>query len=201
MAVAWTYGVRDCKAWPITADDGTAFTVGTAIDLVGIQTVEYAPEEGDTAELRGDDRVLARRVAAGAKIVNITYAGLLSEVAPLFDADVISTGTAPDQEIVVAENPNPAPGDYMITAYAIGENQADVQLCLFKAKTNGQLPPGSLTGDDWLVSVFPMTVTQTVTPIKLSAADTPTPRSIAWIVFTGTSREATGDSINPVVAA
>ena len=200
MAVAWTYGVRDCKAWPITADDGTAFTVGAAIDLVGIQTVEYAPEEGDTAELRGDDRVLARRVAAGAKIVNITYAGLLSEVAPLFDADVISTGTAPIRRSPWPRTRNPVPGDFMITAYAVGENMADVQLCLFKAKTNGQLPPGSLTGDAWLVSVFAMTVTQTTTPIKLSAADTATPRSVAWIVYTGTQRDAGGAATNPIVA-
>lgn len=198
MPAAWTYGVRDCKAWPITADSGTVFTVGAAIDLVGIQTVEYAPEDGDTAELRGDDKVLARRVSAGAKIVNITYAGLLTEIAPLFDADIISTGTAPNQKISVAESPNPLPGDYMITAYAVGENQADVQLCLFKAKTNGLLPPASLTGDDWLVMTFPMTVTETLTGIKLSASDTASPRSVAWIVLTGTQRDANGAASNPI---
>lgn len=199
MAVAWSYGVRDAKAWPISADDGTAFTVGTAIDIGGIQTVEYAPEDGDTAELNGDDRVLARRTTAGAKIVNVTYAGFLSELAPLFDADVISTGTAPNQEITVAENPNPTPGDYMITAYAVGENNADVQLTLFKAKTSGRLPAGSLTGDDWLVTTFPMSISQTVTPIKLAASDTPTKRDVAWTVYTGTSRDAGGESTNPIV--
>ena len=201
MAVGWTYGVRDAKAWPISADDGTAFTVGTPIDIGGIQSVEYAPEDGDTAELNGDDRVLARRTTAGAKVVNITYAGFASEVAVLFDADVISTGTAPDQEVIVAENPNPMPGDYMITAYAVGENNADVQLTLFKAKTTGRFPAGTLTGDDWLVTTFPMNVSQTVTPIKLSATDTATKRDVAWTVYQGASRDPAAESSNPVVAA
>ena len=65
MAVGWTYGVRDAKAWPISADDGTAFTVGTPIDIGGIQSVEYAPEDGDTAELNGDDRWRQIRVPSG----------------------------------------------------------------------------------------------------------------------------------------
>lgn len=199
MPSAWTYGVRDAKAWPVSVDSGTTFTVGTALDIGGIQTVEYAPEDGDTAELNGDDMVLARRVSAGAKIVNITYAGLVSELAPLFDATVISTGTVPNQKITVAENPNPLPGDFMITAYAVGENQADVQLTLFKAKTSGRFPAASLTGDDWLVTTFPMTVSQTVTPIKLGASDSAVKRSVAWTVLTGTQRDANAQGTNPIV--
>ena len=83
--VTKVYGVDDFKLFPITQDDDSAFTCGTAIDGVGVKQVSIT-FEADEKDLTGDEMTLDTI----AKVKSITVS---TEIAKLnLDAMALFTG-------------------------------------------------------------------------------------------------------------
>jgi hypothetical protein len=90
-----TFDVADCKVYPLTVDNGSTLTYGSAIDVPGIQEVTVEANFV-TAEIKGDGgKVLAKKGKVDRLNFSATYSELsLDVLSTIFGGSVTTSGTS-----------------------------------------------------------------------------------------------------------
>lgn len=96
--VTKSFGFKDAKIYPLTADTAGSLTYGTGVDVPGVKTLEVSGDI-EKKELRGDNTLLD--IFSVLKNVNckLTHAKLnLDMLAASLGNAVVDTGTTPNQK-------------------------------------------------------------------------------------------------------
>ena len=132
-----TYGVRDCKIIPITADNEDGVTYGEMIDIPGIQAIEFNPTFTED-ELLGDDDVLD----VYSKVTNwefsLRYAKLsFNALAAFIGGTPADTGVTPNQLKTLSHVKTDKPGYFKLigkSAYSTDNFNGDIHVVFYKCK-------------------------------------------------------------------
>ena len=94
-------GVNDLKIFPVTKDDASAFTTGSAIDVPGVRQISVTFDI-DEKELTGDEKTLA--VSSKIKGISFTseYAELSLDVLAALSGGSVTVDTASDSSETAA---------------------------------------------------------------------------------------------------
>jgi len=142
-------GVNDLKIFPVTKDDSTGFTTGTAIDVPGIRQISVTFEI-DEKELTGDEKTLA----VSSKIKSVSF---VSEYAEL-SLDVLAALSGGSVSVTSANNTETAsfsfdsedvPDYFQLQAKIDGTDSisgGDCHICIYKAKVTA-MPINGVQGD------------------------------------------------------
>lgn len=140
------YGLRDVK---VATLDGTG-TKGTLVDLPNAQTLEFE-ETTVTQELRGDDKVAAKRTTVEAVSWTLESGGISFEASVvMFGGTITATGTAPAQKKVWTRLDTDAYPDFFVEGQAMSESGGDFHTVLYRCKAENM--SGSHTDGEFWVS-------------------------------------------------
>ena len=140
------YGLRDVK---VATLDATG-TKGTLVDLPNAQTLEF--EETTTSqELRGDDKVAAKRTTVEAVSWTLENGGISFEAGVvMFGGSIASTGTTPAQKKTWTRLDTDAYPDFFAEGQALSESGGDFHTVLYRCKAEKM--SGSHTDQEFYVS-------------------------------------------------
>lgn len=142
-------GVNDLKLFPITQDDSTAFTTGSAIDVPGVRQISVTFDI-DEKELTGDEKTLA--VSSKIKAVSFTseYAELSLDVLSALSGGNVSTATVSNVETATFSiGSGDKPAYFQLQAKIDGTEDitgGDCHICIYKAKVTA-MPINGVQGD------------------------------------------------------
>lgn len=132
-----TYGVRDCKIIPITADTEDGVTYGEIIDIPGIQSIEFNPTFVED-ELLGDDDVLDVYSKISNWEFSIKYAKLsFNALAAFTGGSVNDSGSTPNQLKTFSQEKTDKPGYFKLigkSAYSTDNYSGDLHVVFYKCK-------------------------------------------------------------------
>ena len=93
-----TLALKDCKIFPITKDDSTGYTVGTAIDVPTVQSVKF-DFEIDEKELYGDEEIKDIYTKAKKVTWSVDYGEMSLDLqAAILGGSVVASGQTPNQK-------------------------------------------------------------------------------------------------------
>jgi hypothetical protein len=99
------FGVRACRVYRLTADTGASPTYGPAVVVPGINTIGLDPNLV-TAELRGDDQIIAKKGRVDRVNFNFQHGRLsLPALAVMFGGQVEDQGTRKEYAFTTAGLP------------------------------------------------------------------------------------------------
>lgn len=131
------YGLRDVKVATLTSTG----TKGTLVDLPNSQTLEFS-EGVSEQELRGDDRVVAKRVTVDAVEWTLESGGISFEAAVvMFGGTITETGTTPAQVKTWTRLDTDVRPDFYAVGQALSESGGDMHIVLYRCKA------GTFSGD------------------------------------------------------
>lgn len=142
-------GINDLKIFPVTQDDSTAFTTGSAIDVPGVRQISVTFDI-DEKELTGDEKTLA--VSSKIKAVSFTseYAELSLEVLSALSGGSVSSSTSSNVETATFSfGEGDKPDYFQLQAKIDGTeniNGGDCHICIYKAKVTA-MPINGVQGD------------------------------------------------------
>jgi hypothetical protein len=121
------YGLRDVK---VATLDATG-TKGTLVDLPNSQTLEFE-ETTSTQELRGDDKVAAKRTTVDAVAWTLENGGISFEAGVvMFGGTISSTGTTPAQVKKWRRLSTDAYPDFYAEGQSLSESGGDFHTVLY----------------------------------------------------------------------
>lgn len=130
-------GVNDLKIFPVTKDDSTGFTTGSAIDVPGIRQISVTFDI-DEKELTGDEKTLA--VSSKIKSVSFTseYAELSLDVLGALSGGKVSVANGSGSETAsFSFSEGDMPSYFQLQAKIDGTDSitgGDCHICIYKAK-------------------------------------------------------------------
>ncbi|MGN0014235.1 MAG: hypothetical protein ACI37T_02315 [Candidatus Gastranaerophilaceae bacterium] len=130
-------GVNDLKIFPVTKDDSTGFTTGSAIDVPGIRQISVTFDI-DEKELTGDEKTLA--VSSKIKSVSFTseYAELSLDVLGALSGGKVSVASGSSSETATFSfSDGDKPSYFQLQAKIDGTDSitgGDCHICIYKAK-------------------------------------------------------------------
>jgi hypothetical protein len=138
--VSKSYGTRDAKIAPLTADPagGTA-TYGALIDVPGIKSVTIGGSVNEK-QLRGDHQLLDTEAIIEDITITFDYAKLSQDVLDvLMGGTITDAGTTPTQTATYALLGTDSPGYFRFEAQVAAADTVggDVHLVLYKCKITG----------------------------------------------------------------
>ena len=129
------FGVDDCKIFPITADNSTAFTCSAGIDVPGIKQLSVTMEI-DEKELTGDEKTLATSTKIKSVTFNTEYAELSQEVLKILAGGTQTSATGSETFRIDEDS---LPGYFQLQAQIKGVDLipgGDCHFIIYKAKAN-----------------------------------------------------------------
>lgn len=140
------YGLRDVK---VATLDATG-TKGTLVDLPNSQTFEFE-ETTSTQELRGDDKVAAKRTTVDAVSWTLESGGISFEAGVvMFGGVLTATGTTPNQKKVWHRLDTDAYPDFFVEGQSLSESGGDFHTVVYRAKAENF--SGSHTDQEFWIS-------------------------------------------------
>lgn len=143
-------GVNDLKIFPVTKDDASAFTTGSAIDVPGVRQISVTFDI-DEKELTGDEKTLA--VSSKIKGISFTseYAELSLDVLAALSGGSVTVDTASDSSETAAYSfgEGDKPAYFQLQAKIDGTDSiigGDCHICIYKAKVTA-MPINGVQGD------------------------------------------------------
>ena len=128
------YGLRDVKVCTLDATG----TKGTLVDLPNAQTFEFE-ETTTTQELRGDDKVAAKRTTVDAATWTLENGGISFEAAVvMFGGTIANSGTTPAQKKVYSRLDTDAYPDFFVEGQSMSESGGDFHTVLYRCKAENQ---------------------------------------------------------------
>lgn len=152
------FNLDDAKLWPITADTASVYTLGTGVDIPGIQSITMQPEFL-TKELPGDARIIDYYSKFRKLTGSVRHAQLsLAVLEQLSGGSVADSGTSPNEKRTFTWSGSNLPKYIKLEAQVkyLGSADAggsgDFHLTIFKAKmSNFQV---ELQNEDYAVVSF-----------------------------------------------
>ena len=93
----FSLGINDLKLYPITADTASAYTIGTGVDVPGVQSITFEITI-DEKELKGDETI--QDIWSKAQSVKVDFSSAkmsLDVLKSLLGGTITSSGTTPSQ--------------------------------------------------------------------------------------------------------
>lgn len=141
------FGLRDVKVAPIAVDG----TIGTMVDLANGQTLSFSESE-DFTELRGDDRVVAKRGNGPTVSWELDSGGITLEALVIMNGGTLTiSGVAPAVVRKYSKKGSDSKPDFWCEGQAISESGGDFHLTLHQCKADDSFE-GELTDGDFWVS-------------------------------------------------
>lgn len=142
------YGLRDIKVAPLAADG----TPGTMVDLPNAQTMSFTESE-EFQELRGDDRVVAKRGNGPTVEWDLEAGGIdLAAYAIMNGGLVTVSGVTPNVKTKYSKLGTDSKPDFWAEGQAMSESGGDFHLVLYKCKADGGIEGELADGEFWVTS-------------------------------------------------
>lgn len=142
------YGLRDVKLTPIAGDG----SLGVAVDLPNSRTFSFSEAE-DFEELRGDDKVVARRGKGPSVEWELEAGGIsLAAYVVLNGGTLTTTGVTPNVVNTYSKKATDARPYFQAEGQAISESGGDFHVVLYRCKATGSLEGELSDGAFWLTS-------------------------------------------------
>ena len=139
------YGLRDVKLRPLV--NGVP---GTPVDLPNAQIFSFEETE-EFEELRGDDRVRARRGKGPSTTWSLEAGGIsLAAYAVLNGGLLVESGVTPNQKRVFSKKDTDARPEFLVEGQSISESGGDFHTTLFRCKAEGKISGEQSDGTFWI---------------------------------------------------
>lgn len=140
------YGLRDVKVAPIAADG----TIGTLVDLPNSQTFSFSEAE-DYQELRGDDKVVAKRGNGPTVEWDLESGGISLEAYVVINGGILTeTGVDPAIIKTYKKKSTDSRPDFYVEGQAISESGGDFHVTLHRCKADGGVEGELADGEFWV---------------------------------------------------
>jgi hypothetical protein len=140
------YGLRDVK---VATLDATGVK-GTLVDLPNSQTFEFE-ETTSTQELRGDDKVVAKRTTVDAVSWTLEAGGISLEASVvMFGGTITASGTTPNQKKIYRRLDTDSYPDFFVEGQSLSESGGDFHTVVYRCK--GETFSGSHADQEFWVT-------------------------------------------------
>lgn len=144
---ALPYGLRDVKVAPIDPADGT---VGTMVDLPNSQTLSFTENE-DFQELRGDDKVVAKRGNGPTVDWELDNGGISLEAYVIMNGGTLEvSGVTPSTIKKYSKKGTDSKPDFWAEGQAMSESGGDFHMVLYRCKADGGMEGELTDGEFWV---------------------------------------------------
>jgi len=144
------YGLRDVKITPITTTAGVG-AYGTMIDLPNAQTFSFSESE-DYSELRGDDKVAAKRGNGPTVEWTLENGGISLEAYAAINGGTLTvSGTGATTKKTYKKKATDARPYFYVEGQAISESGGDFHAIVYKCIADGSLE-GELKDSEFWIS-------------------------------------------------
>lgn len=148
LGTALPYGLRDVKVAPMDP----AGVVGTMVDLPNSQTLSFTENE-DFQELRGDDKVVAKRGSGPTVDWELDNGGISLEAYAIMNGGlVVSSGTTPAMKKKYSKKGTDSKPDFWAEGQAMSESGGDFHVVLYRCKADGGIEGELADGEFWVTS-------------------------------------------------
>lgn len=146
---ALPYGLRDVKVAPYTVLTGA---VGTMVDLPNSQTLSFSEAE-DYQELRGDDKVVAKRGSGPTIEWELEAGGISLEAYVVLNGGLLTTsGVTPNVKKTYSKKSTDARPSFWVEGQAMSESGGDFHVILERCKADGGIEGELADGEFWVTS-------------------------------------------------
>ena len=150
LGTSLPYGLRDVKLTPYT--DGSATTLGAAVDLPNARTLSFSEAEEFT-ELRGDDKVVTTRGQGSSVEWDLEAGGLDLDALKVFaGGTVVETGVAPNSVKTYTKKVTDARPFFQVEGQVISDSGGDVHCVLDRCRVTGNIEGEFSDGNFFLTS-------------------------------------------------
>lgn len=150
LGTALPYGLRDVKLTPYT--DGSATTLGTAVDLPNARTFSFSEAEEFT-ELRGDDKVVTTRGQGASVEWDLEAGGLSFEALKVMAGGTITeSGVTPSVIKTFTKKVTDARPFFKVEGQVISDSGGDVHCVLDRCRVTGNIEGEFSDGEFFLTS-------------------------------------------------
>lgn len=142
------YGLRDVK---IASYDPVTGAIGTMVDLPNSQTMEFSESE-DFSELRGDDKVVAKRGNGGMVEWSLEAGGVSLEAYVILNGGtLVTSGTGATLKKTYTKKVTDVKPYFWAEGQAISESGGDFHVVLEKCIADGSLE-GTLADGEFYIT-------------------------------------------------
>lgn len=143
---ALPYGLRDVKVAPLDPDG----TPGTMVDLPNAQTLSFTENE-DFQELRGDDKVVAKRGNGPTVDWELDSGGISLEAYAIMNGGtVVTSGITPAVKTTYSKKGTDSKPDFWAEGQAMSESGGDFHMVLYRCKADGGIEGELADGEFWV---------------------------------------------------
>ena len=140
------FGLRDVKIALLAADG----TPGTMVDLPNAQTMSFTENE-DYTELRGDDKVVAKRGNGATVDWELDSGGIALEAYVIMNGGLLTTsGVTPAVVKKYTKKATDARPDFWAEGQAMSESGGDFHMVLKRCKADGGIEGELNDGEFWV---------------------------------------------------
>ena len=181
QAESLPYGLRDVKLRPVVNG-----VVGAPVDLPNSQIFSFEETE-EFEELRGDDRVVARRGKGPSVSWSLEAGGISLEAYAVLNGGLVTnSGTTPNQVKKFSKKDTDVRPEFQVTGRSISESGGDFHTVLFRCKAEGRISGEQSDGVFWVTKCEGSAIgrtsdgtiyefTQNESPVEISIAATQVP--------------------------
>lgn len=135
-------GLDDAQLFPVTADTGSSYTCGAAIDIPGVKTLKL-DLVFDSKDLTGDNVTLDFWSKAIGCDFELTFAKMdLNILATVLGADLVASGVTPSQKQTLSVLESNQAAAFQLQGLILGTDTdnavASARIALMKCKINSQ---------------------------------------------------------------
>lgn len=143
---ALPFGLRDVKVAPLPPTG----IPGTMVDLPNSQTLSFTENE-DFSELRGDDKVVAKRGNGPTVDWELDSGGISLEAYAIMNGGtLITSGTGATIKKTYSKKGTDSKPDFWAEGQAMSESGGDFHMVLYKCKADGGIDGELNDGDFWV---------------------------------------------------
>lgn len=169
------FGLRDVKIAPIAADG----TIGTMVDLPNSQTMSFTENE-DYTELRGDDKVVAKRGNGPTVDWELDSGGISLEAYVIMNGGILTTsGISPAVVNKYTKKGTDSRPDFWAEGQAMSESGGDFHMTLKRCKADGGIEGELNDGEFWVTQASGTAISELVTDDLYDFTDNETVTAIA----------------------
>lgn len=168
------FGLRDVKIAPLEADGSP----GTMVDLPNAQTMSFTENE-DYTELRGDDKVVAKRGNGATVDWSLDSGGIALEAYVVMNGgELVVSGVTPNVKKTYSKKSTDSRPDFWAEGQAMAESGGDFHMVLERAKADGGIEGELADGEFWVSSASGTAIGRVADDELYSFVDNETPTAI-----------------------
>lgn len=142
------FGLRDVKIAPLEADGSP----GTMVDLPNAQTMSFTENE-EYKELRGDDKVVAKRGSGATIDWTLDSGGIALEAYVVMNGgELVVSGVTPAVKKTYSKKSTDSRPDFWAEGQAMSESGGDFHMVLERCKADGGIEGELADAEFWVSS-------------------------------------------------